>query len=112
MKKGTHTAGVQRQYTGTAAEQRPVQRGPVLAQVLPEQAGQDQRDGERPRRDVLEAARFMRRTGAGQRGAGARAGAGEDQLAPPVRRQDEIGAVQCVEQPDHLAVGVAGIALR
>ena len=43
---------------------------------------------------VLEAARFVRRTGAGPGGAGAGAGAGEDQHPPPVRRENHIAAAQ------------------
>ena len=81
-----------------SAEQPPVRCGPILAQVLPEQVGQSRRHGDDPDRSVravLEAARFVRRAGAGPRGAGARAGAGEDQLAPPVPRQDEAGAAEC-----------------
>ncbi len=81
-----------------AAEQSAVRRGPVLAQVLPEQADQDRRDrdnADSPVGTVLEAARLVRRAGAGPRRAGAWAGAGEDQLALPVRRKNEIRAVQC-----------------
>jgi len=51
-----------------AAEQPPVRHGPGLAQVLPEQIGQDRRDRhfpDSPVGTVLEATRFVWRAGAG-----------------------------------------------
>ena len=82
-----------------AAEQPPVRRGAMVAEVTAEHADQDGRDGDDADGAVgavLETGRLMRLAGVGPGGAGARAGGGEDNLAAAAAagREDEVVAAQ------------------
>jgi hypothetical protein len=76
-----------------AAEQPPVRRGAMVAEVTAEHADQDGRDGDDAdgaAGAVLETGRLMRIASVGPGGAGARAGRGEDYLAASAGREDEV----------------------